>query len=175
MKRIDPYKRPHDIPTERLSILELRAASAWSIRQAADVFHVPPATIASWTKRVDEQGADAFVQMREPINKFPEFVRYAVQRLKTLCPTLGKVKLAEVLCRADLHLGSVTVGRILKEFPRATRPAPGTTSRVVTAKESNHVWHIDLTAVPIGDGFWTSWLPFALPQRRPFAWWRPWL
>ena len=27
--------------------------------------------------------------------KFPDFIRYAVQRLKTLCPTLGKVKMAD--------------------------------------------------------------------------------
>jgi transposase InsO family protein len=25
--------------------------------------------------------------------------------------------------------------------------------------------------VPIGGGFWTSWLPFALPQCWPFCWW----
>ena len=41
------------------------------------------ATIASWMKRVDEQGADALVQIREPVNKFPHFVRYAVQRLNS--------------------------------------------------------------------------------------------
>jgi hypothetical protein len=35
--------------------------------------------------------------------------------------------------------------------------------RVVTAKDPNHVWHVDLTAVPIV-GFWVPWLPFALPQ-----------
>ena len=52
------------------------------------------ATIASWIKRVDDQGLNALVQILEPVNKFPEFVRFAVQRLKTLCPTLGKVKIA---------------------------------------------------------------------------------
>jgi putative transposase len=41
----------------------------------------------------------------------------------------------------------------------------------VTAKRPNHVWHVDLTTVPIGSGFWTSWLPFALPQCWPFCWW----
>ncbi len=45
MKRIDPNKRPHYAPTKRFSILELRAARAWSVRQAADVFHVTPATV----------------------------------------------------------------------------------------------------------------------------------
>lgn len=42
---------------------------------------------------------------------------------------------------------------------------------MVTAKYPNHVWHVDLTTVPIQGGFWTSWLPFALPQCWPFCWW----
>ena len=172
MTRIDPYRRPHYSPTERLSILELRAASAWSVRQTADAFLVTSATITSWMKRLDEQGPGALLQLREPVNKFPDFVRYAVQRLKTLCPTLGKVKMAEVLCRAGLHLGSTTVGRILKESRRPTpQKASETTGRVVVAKAPNHVWHVDLTVVPIGTGFWTPWLRFAVPQRWPFAWW----
>jgi hypothetical protein len=28
-----------------------------------------------------------------------------------------------------------------------------------------------LTTVPTSLGFWTSWLPFSLPQRWPFCWW----
>jgi len=43
--------------------------------------------------------------------------------------------------------------------------------RVVTAKRVNHVWHIDLTTVPTGAGFWAPWLPFAPPQCWPFCWW----
>ena len=123
-------------------------------------------------KRVDEEGPDALVQIREPVNKFPDFVRYAVQRLKALCPTLGKAKIADTLCRAGLHLGATTVGRMLKEPPRATPPEAAVSSdRVATAKYPNHVWHIDLTTVPTGAGFWAPWLPFALPQRWPFCWW----
>ena len=41
----------------------------------------------------------------------------------------------------------------------------------MTAREPGHLWHIDLTVVPIGQGFWTTWLPFALPQQWPFCWW----
>jgi transposase InsO family protein len=33
------------------------------------------------------------------------------------------------------------------------------------------IWLCDLTTVPTSLGFWTSWLPFALPQRWPFRWW----
>ena len=46
-------------------------------------------------KRIDEEGPDAILQLREPVNRFPRFVRYAVQRLKTLCPSMGKVKIAQ--------------------------------------------------------------------------------
>lgn len=42
---------------------------------------------------------------------------------------------------------------------------------MVTVREPNHVWHIDLTTVPAGGGFWIPWLPFALPQCWPFCWW----
>jgi hypothetical protein len=94
---------------------------------------------------VDEQGPDALVQLREPVNRFPDFVRYVVQRLKTLCPAMGRKKLAETLARAGLHLGTTTVGRMLKEKP-ARPPAPereaDSTRRVVTANRPNHVWHI---------------------------------
>ena len=73
MRRIPPHKRPHYLPTDRMSILEVRAAQGWSCQQTADSFLVTPATIASWMKRLDEQGADALVQIRAPMNKFPEF------------------------------------------------------------------------------------------------------
>jgi len=172
MKRVEPQKRPHYVPTERMAILELRAARGWSAQQTAEVFHVTAATIASWMRRLDEDGTKGLVQIREPVNKFPEFVRYAVQRLKALCPGLGKAKIAEMLCRAGLHLGTTTVGRILKEAP-APPPseAPANSSRVVTARRPNHVWHVDLTTVPTGAGFWAPWVPFALPQCWPFCWW----
>jgi transposase InsO family protein len=63
---------------------------------------------------------------------------------------------------------------MLKEKPRHesqfTNPAPANQGRIVTAKYPNHVWHVDLTVVPIG-GFWTAWLPFTLPQCWPFCFW----
>ena len=88
---------------------------------------------------------------------------------------MGKVKIAETLDCAGLHLGTTTVSRILNEKPH--RPAPADDAetdgkcRTVTAKYPNHVWHVDLTAVPASAGYWCSWLPFALPQSWPFCWW----
>lgn len=46
-------------------------------------------------KRIDEDGPDALVQLPAPINKFPDFVAHSVRRLKALCPSLGKVKIAQ--------------------------------------------------------------------------------
>ena len=52
-----------------------------------------------------------------PVNRFPDFVRYAVQQIKLFCPPLGKVKIADMLARAGSHIGKTTVERIWKEDP----------------------------------------------------------
>ena len=95
-------------------------------------------------------------------------VRYAVQRIKLFCPALGKVKIAAKLARAGIHIGKTTVQRILEEKP-AENPEPssddtGKGSRIV-AKYPSHLWHADLTAVPISGGFWTNWIPNSIWQR----------
>ena len=107
---------------------------------------------------------------------FLNSLRHIVRRLQTLCPLLGKVKIAQILARAGLHLGASTVGRLRRRdnppapiSPPKAEPMPS--ARRVTAKRPNHVWHADLTLVPIVAGFWTAWLPFALPQGWPFCWW----
>ena len=201
MEQVPASRRPHYPPVERMAILELKAARHWSLEQTARTFLLTPATIASWLQRVDEKGPTALVQLPQPpVNKFPEYVKHVVRRLKTLCPMMGKVKIAEILARAGLHLGATTVGRMLKSGEDAAEltPAPnadpvpdGDTNlspefstemtgdedvdvrngRVVTAKYPNHLWHTDLTLVPTALGFWTSWLPFTLPQSWPFCWW----
>ncbi len=76
MACIAPLRRPHYPPTERMAILELRAARGWSLQQTAEAFQLTAPTIASWIQRVDEEGSDALVRMRVPVNKFPDFVRY---------------------------------------------------------------------------------------------------
>ena len=179
LAKIIARQRPHYSPTERMAILELRAARGWSLAQTARAFLVEPDTIATWLKRVDEDGSSALVQLREPVNKFPDFVRHIVVRLKTLCPSLGKVKIAQMLARAGLYLCATTFGRMLKAKTPTSKPtethgtrvAADELSRVVIARHPNHVWHVDLTIMPIGSGFWTAWLPFSLAQVWPFCWW----
>jgi transposase InsO family protein len=172
MGYIAPHRRPRYGPYERMAILELRAARGWSLKQTADTFSVAAPTVASWSARLEEDGPSALLQLPVPVNRYPDFVRYLVQRLKTLCPTMGKVRIADTLCRAGLHLGVTTVGRILRE---ERIPDPGdaedSTGHVVTAKRPNHVWNVDLTVIPTSPGFWTPWSPFSLPQQWPFCWW----
>ena len=44
MMRISAHKLPHYLPTDRMSILEVRAARGWSMQQTADSFLVTAAT-----------------------------------------------------------------------------------------------------------------------------------
>ncbi len=106
-----------------MAISELKAVGGRSLEQTARVFHVTAPTVAFWLGRLDEESPDALVQMRVPVNRFPDSVHYLVQRLKILCPTMGTVKIAQTLARAGRHLGATTVGRILKE-DAAPKPQP---------------------------------------------------
>ncbi len=62
MARIPPHRRPLYPPTERLAILQVKAARQWSLEQTAHAFLVTSATIASWLARVDEQRPQALIQ-----------------------------------------------------------------------------------------------------------------
>jgi len=162
-----------------MAILELKAARGWCTAQTARTFQVEPDTIASWMKRVDEDGPSALVQTSGPVNRFPSFVRYLVKRLRVLCPTLGKKRLAQMLARAGLHLGITTVGRMLKEEDTPPPADSGASKeqmkarayKPVSSKYPNHVWLVDLTVMPTSAGFWTAWFPFTVPQRWPWCWW----
>jgi putative transposase len=170
---VPPRQRPHYPPAERMAILELRAVCNWNLAKTAEVYMVSSATIREWMRRVDEPGEHPLVQLREPVNKFPEFVGYVARRLKKLCPTMGKRKIAETLARAGLHLAASTVGRMLASPPppEPAQPVKPATPRRVRATRPNEVWHCDLSIVPIVSGFWTPWPPHALPQCWPFCWW----
>jgi len=171
MARLHPHRRPFYTSLERMAILEMRAARGWTARQTADRFFLTLTTVAAWMARIDEGGPHALLQLQEPVNRFPDLVRYIVQRLKVVCPRLGKAKIAEMLCRAGLHLAPTTVGRMLREDPIVREPLAAKLAPSVRADRPNHVWNVDLTAVPTRLGFWVPWRSAALPQEWPFCWW----
>ncbi len=171
--RVHARRRPHYGPIQRMRILQLRAACGWSVAQAAERFLVSEETIAAWIRRLDERGERALVQIEEPVNKFPDFVAHMVRILKATCPGLGKVRIAQVLARAGLHIAATTVGRMLERRPTmddvaAEEPVPAVV-KTVHAKRPNHIWHVDLTVVPTSAGFWVPWLPYSKLQRWPFS------
>jgi transcriptional regulator with XRE-family HTH domain len=149
MLRLPAHRRPNDPPTERLAILELRAARGWSTAEAARRLLVTPLAISSRMTRLDQEGSDALVRLLEPANRFPEFVGYIVPRLKTLGPIMGTRKIAQHLCRAELHLGATAIRRMLTHAS-AQRGFPSSMEarRRVTARGPNEVFHVDLTTVP---------------------------
>ncbi len=149
MRRVSGRRRPFYHPVERLAILELRAARGWSLEQTAQRMLVTAATVSSWMDRLDERGPRALVQTAEPVNKYPDFVAYLIRRLKVLCPTMGKARIANVLCRAGLHLSATTVGRMLRgtaDWEVVTMPTPE--ARRIRSKKPDHIWNVDLTTVP---------------------------
>ena len=180
MVAIPAQKRPHYPPAERLAILELKAANGWNQARTATRFLVADATIASWSGRLDEQGPQALVRIPTPVNRFPDFVRHIVIRLKTTCPLLGHLRIANLLARTGLQLGATTVRRFLKTStpppapaitPAAPKEARAKSPRTVKSRAPNHTWNVDISTVPTSGGFWVPWLPWALVQRWPFCWW----
>src|SRR5262245_9319219 len=156
MEQIPPPRRPHYPPTERLAILELRAARGWSQAQTATSFLLSALTISNWNERLDEEGPYELVQVPVPVSKTPYYMGYTARQLKTFFPQRGTRRVAHALCRAGLHLGATTVRRMLRETekPKPTKATQKQTAgRVVTARRPNDVWHCDLTTVPTSFGF----------------------
>lgn len=90
-------------------------------------------------------------------------------------PDDGKVQIAQVLAGAGLRLGATTVGRMLKEGgpldeadDEAVADDGGSevTTRVVTAKHPDPVWHLDSSAIPTSPGFWIPWTPLSCQRRH---------
>lgn len=176
---IEVRHRPRYPPPERLAILVLRAARGWTAAETARRFLITVATLATWMKRLDENGPDALVAVSEPVNRFPDFVGEIVRRLRASFPALGKVRIADMLARAGVHLAPATIARMLAKQkpshigtqPKKSDSAQCDQSRVVTAKGPHEVWHVDLTLLPTITGWWTPWFPFASLQRWPFCFW----
>ena len=77
MAGIEPRRRPHYPPRERMAILEMKAARNWSLERTAKAFLVSPMTVSSWMKRIDEHGPNALVQLPRRSTSFPTSWRIA--------------------------------------------------------------------------------------------------
>ncbi len=175
MKRIRSKHRPYYSPFDRLNILELKAARGWNCVQTAETFLVEPETVSIWIKRLDEKGMHALCKLREPVNKFSDLCRYITQRLKILCPSMGKKKIADLLTRAGLKISSSSVGRFIISEPAPDPLLPDqkqhSVQKKIISKYPNHIWLVDMTLIPTSKGFWASWFPFSFVQCWPFCYW----
>ena len=173
-ERLHSRHRPHYTPTQRMRILQLRAARGWNLEKTARVFLIDLQTLMIWMRRLDEQRERPFIQTVEPVNRYPDFVRNLVRQLKRLFPSMGSRRMAHVLARAGLCLGPTTIRRMVREPggpPETAAEARIARRRRVIARYPGHTLHVDLTTVPTRAGFWVPWFPFSLPQRWPFCWW----
>ena len=174
--RVASKNRPRFLPEERMEILQLRAAQGWTKAETAKRFGICENTITSWSKRLDD--SSGFLSLGKcPVNKFPEFISFIAKRMKILNPIFCKKRIADLLCRAGLHIATSTIGRMLKS---KQNPVGGSDSDIlieekpekskpqIKAEYPNHIWHVDLTVVPT-TGLWTSWLSNTLFQCWPFA------
>ena len=162
------------MPSQRMRILQLRAARGWTVEKTAHVFLLDLQTLMIWMRRIDEQGERSLIQTVEPVNRYPDFVRNLVRQLKRLFPAMGSERMAYVLARAGLYLAATTIRRMVRERNVPPDVDPEETvkrRRRVVAKYPGHTLHIDLTTVSTRAGFWVPWFPFSLPQRWPFCWW----
>jgi transposase InsO family protein len=175
VSRIPAKNRPHYLPTERMEILNHKAACGWNLKQTAEAFQISLETIAAWLKRIDD---DTLIKIPIPWNRYPAYLQYVTQQLKSLVPQLGKKKIAEYFTRSGLYLAATTVGRYIKQETPDKPPetedensAVDNEPKVIKSTHPGHTWTIDLTVVKNCGGLWTSWLPNALPQCWPFCWW----
>ena len=167
-------RRPHYTPTQRLRILQLRAARGWTLEKTARVFLLDLHTLQLWIRRVDEHGERELVQTSRPVNRYPDLLRHMVRQLKRFFPAMGNKRIAQIFARLGLLLSASTVRRIIREPhepPRRDADAVANTPRRAVGRRTGDVWHVDLTAVPTRAGFWVPWWTGSLPQRWPFCWW----
>ena len=114
MQRIEPHKRPHYPPPERMRILMLRAMRHWNQTQTAERFLLHEHTIAGWLRRLDEDGEDALVRLPTPVNKFSDVVTRCAQCVRAVAPHFGRKRIAQILARAGYHICESTVARKLR-------------------------------------------------------------
>ena len=108
-------RRPHYTPTQRMRLLQLRAARGWNLEKTARVFLLDLQTLQSWMARLDEHGERQLIRTAEPVNRYPDFVRNLVRELKRLFPAMGYERIAQVLARVGLFLAATTIRRIVRE------------------------------------------------------------
>jgi len=152
LDRIRPRRRPHYEPEARFQILSLKSLLGRTTAEVAQLFRLAPNTVDRWEaelrRRPNARTVGAAVRTRPPLRSFDEAFRRFVKTLAAL-GVAGNEGIARLLLREGYRISARTVGRIRKE--RRTPPLPpdaAPISKPVITRYPNHVWMMDVTAIP---------------------------
>jgi len=148
LRRLDPHRRPHFRPWERLQILAHRLRYSMSIKATAKSFVLARQSVVNWIRDA-ERGIVRVVHTREPINKLPDLVREVSVFLKREWPRWGTRRIAGILARLGIKASRTSVQRALRR-PPPRRPAAGRLPRpgsLPRAKAPCHVYAVDFTRI----------------------------
>jgi putative transposase len=148
LRRIEPRRRPHYRPWERLNILWHQARYRLSLDATARAFLVSVQSLLNWAKDAAKNDCH-LVDGRTPIKRPTDLVAALVLRLKREWPRWGTRRVAGVLVRIGIAASRSTVQRILR---RPGKPAPAQaqvrgTRGPLLAKRPQHIWFLDFTRV----------------------------
>lgn len=178
--RIEPRRRPHYRPWERLDILWHQARYRLSLDATARAFMVSVQSLLNWAKDA-AQAEHQLVDGRTAIKRPSDLVAALVLRLKREWPRWGTRRVAGVLAKLGLAASRSTVQRILR---RPGKPAPAQaqlrgTRGPILAKRPQHIWFLDFTRVggllrsvrvgAIVDAFSRKVLAIAVAPKEPSA------
>jgi putative transposase len=180
LARIDPRRRPHYRPWERMRILWHQARYLLSLAATAKAFLVTVQTLVNWRRAV-ERGEGPEVDGRVPLRRISDAAAELVLRIKRDWPRWGSRRIAGILARLGLSASRTTVQRLLQRPPPAPTRANdvrGLRGRLVPARP-DHVWLMDFTrvgsmlrSVVVGaviDGFSRRVLAIAVCHGEPTA------
>jgi hypothetical protein len=90
-------RRPHYTPTQRMRILQLRAARGWTLGKTAEVFLFDLQTPMIWMRRLDEDGEPASIAI---VGRF-------IRSMKSECARGLLVPMSFATMRRELHLYTI--------------------------------------------------------------------
>jgi putative transposase len=180
LERIEPRRRPHYRPWERLNILWHQARYRLSNAATAKAFMVSLQALVNW-HRDAAKIERTLVEGRTPLERASDLVGALVVRLKAEWPSWGSRRVAGILARLGVAASRSTVQRILRR-PRAPAPTRNAVRRrhgPLVPKRAKHIWFLDFTRVgsvlrsvhvgAVVDGFSRKVLAIAVAPHEPSA------
>jgi len=146
LERVDPHRRPHYAPWERLAILWHRSRHGLSVEATARAFVVCVNTVTNWLAAV-EAGVRRLVSTREPMNRLGDLVRELAVRLKAEWPRWGSRRIAGQFARLGIQASRSSVRRMLRRGPPRPRNLARARQGPLIAKHPGQIFLIDFTWV----------------------------